>query len=163
MPLDRLGSRRSQPQVHHNLRSLPSVRNAKVSCHNSFQIANSQSIVGTALTSLPPAIHRVIFQSLNDDPLTSVCLGLTCNAFYQIHRSIHPDPIPLTQGLTYNGGRQDAFLKSLLWSWIPANLPYNWETGRYAKPEVIVAQGERYKRILEEEKQAYKASLGSIV
>jgi hypothetical protein len=39
------------------------------------------------VTSLPPELALAIFKLL--DPITSTCLGLTCKAFYRIHKSIH--------------------------------------------------------------------------
>lgn len=109
-----------------------------------------------SLVSIPRDIHIVIFEFLRDDPVTSVCLGLTCNALYSAHQRINKEkPIPLSERLTYDGGRSYVTLSALLSIWAPFTLrPYNWETGLRAEH----GHGKRYEKQTVQREELYRAA-----
>jgi hypothetical protein len=62
--------------------------------------------------------------------VTSACLGLTCKAFYPIHRSQH-GTVPLRSSVSF--GVEFVNLGLLLQNWVPSNLAYNYKSGKFVK------------------------------
>lgn len=101
-----------------------------------------------------PEIRLIIFEFLTDDPVTSVCLGITCKALYFGHQYIQKKKIPLSERLTYDGGRSYVTLSALLSTWTPFTLrPYNWETGLRAEH----GHGKRYEKQTVQKEELYRA------
>lgn len=100
----------------------------------------------------------MIFKLLDDDPASSVCLGLTCKHFMGLHKEFHPGPVPLNSKTFLPDGRERK-LKILLRNWIPKDLVFNWETGQYANPQVLDEQAERYRDTFELLRQRFEAKL----
>lgn len=99
---------------------------------------------------IPTEIQRMIFKLLDDDPVSSICLGLTCKHFMDLHKGFYPGPgpIPLNSKTFLADGRERK-LKILLRTWIPNDLVFNWETGQYTNPQVLDEQAERYQQTFE--------------
>ena len=104
-----------------------------------------------SLTTLPPKIILQIFESLCG-PISSTCLGLTCKAFYKIHKAILPEPVNLrrsdrnVQGANVREGNvrevkiQGRYvnkpLYKLLESWMPPGMLFNrryWTDAKFVK------------------------------
>jgi hypothetical protein len=90
----------------------------------------------------------MILKHLEDDPVSSLCLGLTCKHFMDWHKEHHPGPVPLNSKTFLPDGRERK-LKILLRNWIPKDWVYNWETGLYVTPQVLDEQAERYRGTFE--------------
>jgi hypothetical protein len=92
----------------------------------------------------------MIIKLLDDDPASSICIGLTCKHFMDLHKEFHPGPgpIPLNSKTFLADGRERK-LQILLHNWIPKDLVFNWETGQYTNPQVLDEQAERYRDTFE--------------
>jgi hypothetical protein len=90
----------------------------------------------------------MIGEHFDGDPVSSICLGLTCKAFMEVHKEFHHDPVPLKSNTFMADGQERTLIHSLV-NWFPRDVAYNWETGRYAKLSVLQEQGGRYKRAME--------------
>jgi hypothetical protein len=99
----------------------------------------------TRLPDLAAELLLLIFEHLN--AIDSTCLGLTCESFYRIHRSIHGS-VPLWTGAYWPAWKR-ALPVSGLWltleDWFPAHLHFNFESGKYVT-EKAFKQLEKKKR-----------------
>jgi hypothetical protein len=109
---------------------------------------------------IPTEIQRMIIKFLNDDAASSICLGLTCKHFMDLHKEFHPGPgrIPLNSKTFLADGRERK-LKIMLRNWIPNDFVFNWETGQYTNPQVLDEQGERYRNTFELLKERFEDKL----
>jgi hypothetical protein len=107
----------------------------------------------SAFVSLPVEIQLSIFEIL--DHSTSVCLGLTCKTFYQIHFTLRPrvslitcqcaPPYPSTPHL--NGLCISSFpLWELLHEWMGKDLTYRWKDNIFLTDEQFIEREEKRMR-----------------
>lgn len=92
------------------------------------------------LNTLATELQRMIFGHLQDDPVTSVCLGLTCKAFYGVIKEFYPRKVSLNTTVRFgDGGAFQASLKSMLWTWIGPNMYWDYMHSKCVTKETIKA------------------------
>lgn len=74
-----------------------------------------------SLNGLPPEVHLQVFEILN--PVTSTCIGLTCKAFYTLHRALWAGPMDLRR--TDNEDGSSRCLYEYLHKWMLRHLVFN--------------------------------------
>ena len=89
---------------------------------------------------------------LVDDPVSSICLGVTCKKFIEVHRMFHQPPIRLYSS-TYTAEGSQRLLKYLLRDWMPRGLVFDWETQKLANPQKLKDQGARYTQLLQDHRE----------
>jgi hypothetical protein len=80
---------------------------------------------------LSPEIHLLIFDYI-DSPVTSTCLGLTCKAFYAIHRA-RRGRVSLKDYIIYGPPEKGCLtnLGLLLKNWVPSHLAFDYKDGKF--------------------------------
>jgi hypothetical protein len=80
---------------------------------------------------LSPEIHLLIFDYI-DSPVASACLGLTCKAFYKIHRA-RRGRVSLRDYIIYGLPEKDCLtnLGLLLKNCIPSHLAFDYKDGKF--------------------------------
>jgi hypothetical protein len=80
-----------------------------------------------------PEIHLLLFDFI-DSPVTSACLGLTCKAFYPIHREKH-GVVPLDKATCYDLSGDIKFinLALLIKNWVPSHLAYDFKDKKFIR------------------------------
>jgi len=66
-----------------------------------------------SLASFPLEIRRIIAKEFVDDPVSSICLGITCKSFMWLYKEFIPCPIGL-KSITLNTKRCPRWLTYLL-------------------------------------------------
>ena len=93
---------------------------------------NSLTVFGRSLNkNLSPEIHLLIFDYI-DSPVTSTCLGLTCKAFYAIHRA-RRGRVSLKDYIIYGPPEKGCLtnLGLLLKNWVPSHLAFDYKDGKF--------------------------------
>ena len=105
-----------------------------------FRELSLHSAVNKPLSKLSPELQTIIFEKPIDDSVTSVCLGLTCKAFNEIHKTFHHGPISLnaTVRCGYDFGVK-AMLRSFLYKWMGPNMFWDFRTSRFVGAETMEA------------------------
>jgi len=80
---------------------------------------------------LSPEVHLLIFDYV-DSPVTSACLGLTCKAFYRIHRA-RRGRVSLKDYIIYGPPEKGCLtnLGLLLKNWVPSHLAFDYKDGKF--------------------------------
>ena len=93
---------------------------------------------------LPPEIDLELFESLENDTTTSICLALTCRYLYRAYKTKHHIPAPLTHPIPSrilpHHDMTPTSLAYLLQGWMPDRYIYNPHVGKFLDREVY---GER--------------------
>jgi hypothetical protein len=122
---------------------------------NLFSLAAS-----SPLTNLPLEIKRMIVESFRDDPVSSVCLGITCRTYMQLHKEFHKRPVLLRGSSTFTAAGKYRLLKSLLYSWMPHSLVFDCFRSKYVRPEVEAAWGDKFDEAYDIEEAKFVAKAG---
>jgi hypothetical protein len=88
--------------------------------------------------TLATELKRMIFGYLQDDPVTSVCLGLTCKSFYNVLKEFHPEKVTLKETIRFGaGGIFQATLKLMLSIWMGPNMHWDYTHSKFVSKETM--------------------------
>lgn len=116
--LDSVDAERTAPSPKSTLSPL-TAEVEKVTTRAIIQPCTSRT---TSINILPVEIKLLVFDELffAGDACTSTCLGLTCKAFYSIHRAFFPSPVDLLTSIPRY--QPSANLCDLLEHWVPKDM-----------------------------------------